>query len=154
MEEVIARRHVMKEKACWVLILAGVMGLIFGVFYVIVKELNIFSYPEDRLWVFIIIYCVEFFAGAFAIIWGVRNLKKTKISPELIVLKGKKLTFTDGYLCDIKDVLNTTCKVSKFDPSGIGTLQLVLKDGVIKYKNVENAAQACQRLTELMQQSR
>ena len=142
----------MKEKACWVLILAGVMGLIFGVFYVIVKELNIFSYPEDRLWVFIIIYCVEFFAGAFAIIWGVRNLKKAKMPPELIILKGGKLTFSNGYFCDIKDIVNVSYHVFKSDTSGIGTIKIQLKDRVVKYKQVENVVQAHQRLSELMQQ--
>ncbi|MCH5148548.1 MAG: hypothetical protein J1G05_04195 [Clostridiales bacterium] len=154
MEEIIARRHIIKEKACLVFIFVGVMGLVLGAFFVVVKELNLSSVPEDRQWALILLACIEFFAGTFGIIWGIISLKKAKTPPELIVLSGRRLKFVGGYCCDIKDIVNATCKVSKYDPSGLGTLQIVLKEGVIKYKQVENAAQACQRLTELMQQSR
>lgn len=154
MEEVIARRHVMNKKACWVIILAGVMGLVLGAFFLVVKVLSLSPYPEDRQWVLILFSCIEFLMGTFAIIWGITAFKKVNTPPELIVLKGSKLTFVGGYCYDIKDIVKVTCKVIKFDTSDIGRLKIVLKDGVIKYRQVENASRACQRLTELMGQSR
>ena len=154
MEEVIASRHVMKARACRSIIFIGIMGLVLGAFFLVVKVLDLSPYPEDRQWVLILLSCVEFFAGTFAIIWGIRAFKKVNTPPELIVLKGSKLTFVGGYCCDIKDIVKVTCKVIKYDSSDIGMLKIVLKEGVIKYRSVEYASQACQRLTELIQQSR
>lgn len=154
MEEVIARRHVFEKKACLVFIFVGVLGLVLGVFFLVVKVLNLSPYPEDRQWVLIVFSGIEFIAGAFVIIWGIVNLNKRQSPTELIVFKDRKLTFAGGFSYDIKDVVEVTCKVPKIDVSGIGILKIVLKEGVIRYRQVENAAQACQRLTELIQQGR
>ena len=154
MEEVIARRHIMQVKACLILIVAGVMGLALGVFFVVAKELNLFSYPQERLWALAVIASIEFFIAVCAITWGIIALKKAKMPPELIVLKGNKLTFADGYFCDIKEIVNVSYHIFKMDTSGIGKLEIQLTDRVIKYKQVENVVQAYQRLMELMQQPR
>ena len=153
MEEVIARRHIIQERVCYFTLFAGVMGFVFGVLFLAVKTFNLLGAPEDKLWLFIVVACIEFFAGAFCIVWGIICLKKAKLPPEIIVLKGNKLNFANGYYCDIKDIVDVACKVSRLDPTGIGSLQVLLRDRVLKYRNVENAAEACQRLTELMHHS-
>lgn len=149
MEEVIASRHVMKARACRYIILIGIMGLVLGAFFLVVKVLDLSPYPEDRQWVLILLSCVEFFAGTFAIIWGIRAFKKVNTPPELIVLKGSKLTFADGYCCDVKDIVNVGYRIIKFDTSGIGMLMIELQDRIIKYRQVQNVVQAHQRLSEL-----
>lgn len=156
MEEVIARRHMMKKKACWCLIILGIMSLAIGFFYLFARDSSLYSSrPHHSPEIFIILFVIEFIIGGCAIAWGTINLiKNKKVPAELIVSNGSQLTFADRTSCDIKDIVNVTCKVSKLETSGIGILQVVLKDREIKYKNVENATQTHKRLIEIMRQSR
>lgn len=151
MEEVIAFRYNMSKKSCLCFIVMGVLCLILGVFFVIAKEFNLYYYPEERQWVLVIIYVLEFIMGVLAIISGIINLfRAKKIPSELIVLNGNSLTFADGLSCDVKEVKDVKYHVNKLDNSGVGALQVVLSDRKINYKSVRNVVSAHKRLMELM----
>lgn len=151
MEEVIARRYKNSKKSCLYFIVMGLIQLGFGVFVLIAKEFNLYSYPQDRQWILIIIYAFEFFTGVLAIICGIINLVRIKKIPsELIVLNGNSLTFADGSSCDIKEVKDVKYHVNKLDNSGVGKLQVELAGRTVKYRLVQNVLATHNRLIDLI----